>query len=120
MYTYDVAKPREITAEPQTLTVCLGCSVDIPSYLHVSALNAQEIVWFKLETTGGLQPVENPVINSDYSLTLTDVGRDDATGYVAMATNADGDERNGPLVTLEVIQMPREYTCDCTIWFRSS
>lgn len=98
--------PKAITSAMQTLSVCLNCSITIPSNLHVSALDAQDITWSRI-ILGVIEEVDNAIINQDYSLTLTDVGRIDATSYFAMATNTEG-MANGPQVELVVIEKPCE------------
>lgn len=77
-----------MTTEAQTLIVCLDCTVNIPSNLRVSALDAQEVVWFRIKESVKEQ-VENAQINADYSLTLTHVRRSDDATYFARATNTD-------------------------------
>lgn len=98
--------PKAIMTAPQMLSVCLDCSLTIPSNLHVSALNAQDITWSRI-TLGVIEEVENAVINQDYGLIMTDVIRSDAATYVAKATNTEG-AANGASVELVVIEKPCE------------
>ena len=94
-----------MTTEAQTLPVCLHCTINIPSNLHVSALNAQEVIWFKISQSVTEQ-VENAQINADYSLTLTHIKKSDGATYYARATNTDGESTNSPYVDLMVIEKP--------------
>ena len=96
-----------VTTDAQTLFVCLDCTVNIPSNLRVSALNAQEVIWFRIKESVTEQ-VENAQINPDYSLTLTHVRRSDDATYFAQATNTDGASMNSPQVDLMVIEKPGE------------
>lgn len=99
-------EPKAITFAVQMLSVCLNCSITIPSNLHVSALDAQDVTWFRI-ILGIIEELKNAVINQDYSLTLTDVVRSDAATYVAKATNTEG-MANGAQVELVVIKKPCE------------
>ena len=96
-----------MTAEAQILPVCLDCTINIPSNLHVSALNAQEVIWFKISQSV-MEELENAQINSDYSLTLTHVKKSDGATYFAQATNTDEESINSPQVDLMVIEKPCE------------
>ena len=66
------------------MSVCLGCTVKLPSNLHVSALDAQKIVWHRITQVHN-ELIENPHINPDYSITMTNVGRGDSGTYYASA-----------------------------------
>ena len=107
IFWLNAGTPRTVTTEAQKLLVCLDCTVNIPSNLRVSALNAQEVIWFRVKESVKEQ-VENGQINSDYSLTLTHVRRSDHATYYARATNIDGESANSPQVDLMVIEKPGE------------
>ena len=112
----NAATPKIMTTEAQTLAVCLHCTINLPSNLHVSALNAQEVIWFRIKQSVTEQ-VENAQINADYGLTLTHVERSDGATYYAQATNTDGEPINSPQVDLVVIEKPgEEFYCQ----FRTS
>ena len=99
--------PKIMTTEAQTLSVCLHCTVDIPSNLHVSALNAQEVIWFRIAQSV-TEELENAQINSDYSLTLTHIEKSDGATYFVRATNTNGESAISPHVNLMVIKKPGE------------
>ena len=107
MFWLNVGVPKAITTDAQILPVCLDCAINIPSNLHVSALDAQEVVWFRIKQ-GVTEQVGNAKINADYSLSMTHVTRGDAATYFAQATSTDGAAANGPQVELMVIKKPCE------------
>ena len=85
---------------------CLGCSINLPSNIRVSALDAQDIVWSRIKQ-GVTEQFDNFEINPDYSLTMTNLVLGDSGTYFVTATNIEG-AINGPSVQLTVIKKPSE------------
>ena len=62
-----------------------GTSVTLPSPFRIHALNSTKVSWFKIVGNSHLLLPERA--NKDYSLTLTNLTKEDAGIYYATATN---------------------------------